>query len=108
MTTSWKSSAWVNVSQEPGTLILRLCGELDITSCDVIKPAVMAAIPSAYTVILDLGDLTFCDSSGIAMFIAAHENAKAHGAVLAVRGIRPPVRRVFEIAHLDDLIELIE
>jgi anti-sigma B factor antagonist len=52
--------------------------------------------------------LTFCDSSGIAMFIAAHENAKQHGTALAIRHVRAPVRRVFEIANLDSLIELIE
>jgi anti-anti-sigma factor len=108
MTTSWKSSAWVNVSQEPGTLILRLCGELDITSCDVIKPAVMAAIPSAYTVILDLGDLTFCDSSGVAMFVAASEKARAEGVVLTVGNLQPSVARVFEASGIGAVLDITE
>jgi anti-sigma B factor antagonist len=99
---------WIEVSESGAVLVLRIGGELDAASRASIEPAVMTATASASSAVIDLAELTFCDSSGIAMFIAAHENAKAHGAVLAVRGVRPPVRRVFEIAHLDDLIELIE
>ena len=101
-------NGWIEVSESGTALVLRIGGELDAASRISIEPAVMSATVSAGSAIMDLAELTFCDSSGIAMFIAAHENAKAHGTVIAIRHVRRPVRRVFEIANLDSLIELIE
>jgi anti-sigma B factor antagonist len=100
------SSAWIEVSADSGTLILRLCGELDLASRDVLEPAVMAAIPTAYKVILDLVDLTYCDSIGIAMFLAAHENAEAAGTILVFADLQPSVRRVFEISGIDKVVNI--
>lgn len=106
MSTAWRSSTSVEVRQEPGTLILRLCGELDMASRDLIEPAVMAAIPSAYAVVLDLRDLTFCDSTGVAMFVAANEKAKAAGTTLTVANLQPSVSRVFEIMGMQTVLNI--
>jgi anti-sigma B factor antagonist len=108
MTTAFERAAWVDVSQDTGTLILRLCGELDVASRDVIEPAVLAAIPTAYTVILDLSDLTFCDSSGLTMFLAAKEMAEAEGTTLRLRNPRPNVARVLEISGVDQVLDIRE
>jgi anti-sigma B factor antagonist len=99
---------WIEVSESGTALVLRIGGELDAASRNSIEPEVMAATVSATSVIIDLAELTFCDSSGIAMFIAASENAKARATALTIRDVRAPVRRVFQIANLDSLIELIE
>jgi anti-sigma B factor antagonist len=99
---------WIEVSESGAALVLRIGGELDAASRKSIEPEVRAATESAASVVIDLEALTFCDSSGVAMFIAAHESAKACATTLGIRHVRPPVRRVFEIAHLDSLIELIE
>jgi anti-sigma B factor antagonist len=106
MTRPWQSTAWVDVSQEPGTLVLHLGGELDMASRDVIESAVMAAIPSAYKVVLDLSDLTFCDSSGIAMFVAASEKARAEGVQLTLENLQPRVAHVFEVTGVGPLLEI--
>jgi anti-sigma B factor antagonist len=98
---------WIEVSESGATLVVQIGGELDLQSRDSIEPAVMAAIASSSSVIVDLAQLTFCDSHGVAMFIAAIEKARAEGTALAIRHLLPPVRRVFEIANLDCRIELI-
>ena len=108
MTTTWESSAWVEVAEEPGTLILRLCGELDMATRDLIESAVMAAIPTADALILDLGDLAFCDSSGVAMFLAAREKAEAEGTVLTLGNLQPSVARVFTISGVDQVLAITE
>ena len=99
---------WIEVSESGTSLVLRIGGELDAASRTSIEPEVMAATMSASSVIMDLDAMTFCDSSGIAMFIAAQTNATARSTALAIRNLRPPVRRVFEIAGIDSLIELVE
>jgi len=102
----WQSSTSVQISQEPGTLILRLCGELDEASRDLIEPAVMAAIPTAYAVVLDLRDLTFCSSSGLAMFAAADQKAQAAGTTLTLVNAQTNVSRVLEITGMDKALTI--
>jgi anti-sigma B factor antagonist len=108
MSITRQSSAWVDVTEENGALVLRLHGELDMASRDAIEPVIMAAITTVGSVTLDLGELTFCDSSGLAILITASQKVEANGSSVAVCNMRPPVRRVFEIAGLGDLIPVVE
>jgi anti-sigma B factor antagonist len=100
--------AWIDVSQEVGTLILRVCGELDADSCLMIEPAVMAAIPTARKVILDLADLTFCDSIGLSMFLAAHHKAEAEQCTVIIRNVPQSIARLLEITGLDRTLNVTE
>jgi anti-sigma B factor antagonist len=99
---------WVEVSEPGNMLVLRICGELDIQTRESIEPAVIAALASAESVIVDLERLTFCDSHGVAMFIAAHEKAATNGTAFAIRQLPPAVRRLFVITGLDTVVDLIE
>ena len=108
MALAQQTSGWIDVSQAPGALILRLRGELDVASRDIFEPAIMAAIPTAYAVVLDLEGLTFCDSSGLSMFIAAQEKAAANGTYLTMRSLRPAIRRVIQLAGLEPLLDITE
>ena len=52
------------------------------------------------TVLLDLGQVTFIDSSGLGAIVAAMKNlAPAHKLVLA--GLTPPVDKVFRLTRMD-------
>jgi anti-sigma B factor antagonist len=106
MSTSFQSSPSVDASQESGRLILRLRGELDLATRDAMESAIFAAIPTAYEVTLDLRDLTFCDSTGLAMFLAANEKAVANGTALKLVNLQPIVARVFEISGVDQLLDI--
>jgi anti-sigma B factor antagonist len=61
----------------------------------------MTSIEQAAAVTIDLSELEFCDSGGIGMFIAAQGKAAAHATALALRNLRPPVRRLFRVTDLD-------
>jgi len=101
-------NGWIEVSGQGATLVLRIGGELDTASCKVIEPTIATAIATASAVIIDLGELTFCDSSGVGLFIATNTKAVAAGTALSIRNVRPPVRRIFQITNLDAVIELVE
>ena len=91
----------VDASELEGELVLRVCGDLDMSTRDVIEPALMAAVASADSVIVDLLDLEFCDSTGIAMFYAVHEKAEADNTRFAFRNVHGIVLRAFEITGMD-------
>jgi anti-anti-sigma factor len=99
MTTSFDSSARIDAAQDSGTLILRVAGELDLAARDLIESAVLAAILTAYTVILDLTDLTFCDSSGLTMSVTAKERAGAECTALKLSFVDLGTRGVTRRRH---------
>jgi anti-anti-sigma factor len=106
MALAWQSSAWVDVSDEQGAVVLRVGGELDQASRGAVEPAVMAAVQTAAHVILDLRSLTFCDSAGIAMFVSAAEVARQRACSIVIDHTTPGVRRIFDIAAIGDLVDL--
>src|SRR5213076_2834750 len=88
---------WIEVSEPGAVLVLRIGGELDLESRDPVERALRAAVVGAAAVTIDLAELTFCDSSGVATLVAAYEKAAAEGTALTIRNAQPNVRRVFEI-----------
>jgi anti-sigma B factor antagonist len=55
-------------------------------------------------VLVDLSDVSYCDSTGINALLAAYLRATARHIDMVVTGAAPPVRRVFEMAGVDDLL----
>lgn len=97
----------IEVSESGSSLVLRIVGDLDSETLTSIEPAVMVALASGSSVVLDVADVTFCDSHGLGLFIAAAAKARAQGTHFAVRGLRAPIRHLFEITGLSQEIELI-
>jgi anti-anti-sigma factor len=82
---------------------IRLAGELDLASADALEEElVRVEATDAATIVLDLADLSFLDSSGIRLLIAASGRSRADSGRLVIR--RPPesVRRVLRVAGVDD------
>jgi anti-sigma B factor antagonist len=82
---------------------LKIAGELDISTVGSVRSAfdhVTATRPA--TLILDLSELRFIDSSGLALLLVA---AREVGSV-KLRNPSPPVRRVIEITGLGEILPL--
>ncbi|MEU8788245.1 STAS domain-containing protein [Streptomyces sp. NPDC048643] len=87
-----------------GMRVLALSGELDADNADILRQALRAddGIPSQ--TVLDLGDVTFMDSSAISVLAAAHRDAAAADGGLRMAALSAPVKRVVEIVGLDTII----
>ena len=99
----------VDTQSGQGTARIRLEGELDLAAVPTFEDhlrRVEADRPE--TIVLDLSELTFMDSSGLRAIVLADERARAHRRRLAIVPGPPPVRRVFEITQLDQRLELVD
>jgi anti-sigma B factor antagonist len=92
--------ARLDVSEGPGgALVLALAGELDLASLpgvSVSMAELLARRPQP--VVLELGDLEFLDSSGIALLVRIAN----HFDQVRTRSATEPVRRVIEVLGLAD------
>jgi anti-anti-sigma factor len=93
---------------EPGTVRFALRGELDLAHAytfDEELRTVEETHPSC--VVLDLRELTFLDSCGLARLLAARRRACRLGhRLLVVRGSRA-VQRLFALAAVDEAFEMV-
>jgi len=57
-------------------------------------------------ILLNLGDVTYIDSSGLAVLIEGMQNVAAYGGRFAITGLQESVRPIFEIARLDQVFRI--
>ena len=95
---------------EDGRLTVALTGEIDHHRAKKYIQAIAAKI-EAYTpeiCVLDFRDVTFVDSSGIAVVINALRSMTQIEGRLLLTGISPQPLRVFRASGIDKLVEIKE
>lgn len=95
---------------ENGRLTIALTGEIDHHCAkayiQIIASKIEAFLPDVC--ILDFRDVTFVDSSGIAVVINTLRNMNQIEGKLILAGISPQPMRVFRASGLDKLVEIKE
>ncbi|MFI9467198.1 STAS domain-containing protein [Streptomyces sp. NPDC052492] len=86
-----------------GPYVLEVVGELDHHSAPVLSEAVNEAPFGPLGVVLDLSGVTFCDSTGITVFVTAHRRSQAAGSSLGLAGVSPAQMRVLQMVGLDEV-----
>jgi anti-sigma B factor antagonist len=84
-------------SDPGGQVRVSLAGEIDLSSVGIFAHALAAVPRTASSLVVDLADVTFLDSTGIAALIIAHRRAVAAGQTLTVVNAQGGVRRVLDI-----------
>jgi anti-anti-sigma factor len=86
---------------EPGVLLVRMSGEIDIASTEFAAEAIRAAVaPPARLVLLDVSAVTFCSSAGLGNLVEARNLAGQHNINLALVGVGRPVDRPLSVTGL--------
>jgi anti-sigma B factor antagonist len=88
-----------SVPHDAGRTIVRVRGELDLSTCAVLQAALDEA-PTGDTIIVDLADCTFLDSSAIRVVLTGARDAAEAGGGLSLVVTDPGVLRVLEIANV--------
>jgi stage II sporulation protein AA (anti-sigma F factor antagonist) len=83
--------------------IVRLHGELDDAVTDEVRTVLIWLAVSA--VVADLSDVTFMNASGLSALVAAKREITRRGHDLRITGASGPVREIFSVAGLSDLLD---
>jgi anti-anti-sigma factor len=94
---------------QTGTAIVKLRGELDVSNKPCLTRALAGASEQA-TVLVDLSECTFADSSVVTALVTASAELRERGGRLEV--VIPPaahaVRRLAQLARLADIVPVHE
>jgi anti-anti-sigma factor len=82
-------------------------GEIDLDTADEFRHVLTEATRrDSPRVIVDLTGVSFMDSTGLQLLIAAQQAAETRGGTVRLVGTRPRVRRVFDITRTDVLFPI--
>jgi anti-anti-sigma factor len=82
---------------------IRLAGELDMSSASQLSEVVDVAVAHGGTILVDISELTFMDSTGINVFLRAAISLRGRGCIV-LHGEQDRVRRVLDLVRLDGSI----
>jgi len=100
----------IQVRQEPtnGGMILVPIGEIDLSRAPSLRHHLSTALDERPDrLIIDLSEVPYMDSSGVATFVEAMQLARKNGAKLILCGLQDRVRSIFEIARLDTVFTIL-
>jgi anti-sigma B factor antagonist len=90
------------VRAEQDTAVIALEGEVDIYSAPQFKEALLAGIEDgATTIIVDLGRVTFIDSTALGVLVSGAKRVRPKNGRLDIVCTDENITRIFEITGLD-------
>lgn len=91
----------VSVRDEGDWTVVVVSGEIDVSTAPTLR-AHLDALPSGAQVIVDLSEVTFLDSTGLGVLVAARRRARATAPLGEVHLVvtRPRVAKVLEVTGL--------
>jgi anti-anti-sigma factor len=85
--------------------VLLLGGELDMSTAPQLSDRVDEALAAGCVrLLVDLSEVTFCDSTGMSAFVRGHYGCVEAGGWLRLAGAHGTVARVLAISGLDTLL----
>jgi anti-sigma B factor antagonist len=96
----------IRARQEPGYVIVTVKGEVDIATVGKLREQLFELAASGQPLIVDLEQVSFIDSAGLAALVGTAKRAAAHGSSLQVVCARPQTRQLFRLTGLDSQIPL--
>jgi len=98
--------AVAGITESAGRLIVALEGEIDLEQAGAVRRALLDSLKKRGHVLVDLSQVTYIDSSGIASLVEGLQVAKKQKGELALVAVSQRVRRVLELARLDKVFQI--
>ncbi len=90
------------------THVVSLCGELDLANCKTAEAELDQAMNGGGEVIVDMSELEFIDSTGIALLVAALRHNGEASRLRFVPSKSSTVTRVLQLTGIDERLPLVE
>lgn len=89
--------------------VLQVSGEVDLYNVSELKKALFSITDGNFTsVVVDMKNVNYMDSSGIGALVAGQKKMKAHGGKFALINIHDDVLNILKLATLDKFFQIYE
>lgn len=100
----------LDFGRDDGTVVIRVLGELDGATAPLLRAALTSVIDDQgnLSVRLDLGEMTFVDTTGLSVFVDGLKRLRDKGGSFTLANPRRSTRRLFEIAGLTQVFRIVD
>lgn len=100
----------LHVSAEPleDAIVVRATGEIDVSTIDLLRRELYTAGEEAATVLLDLSDVTFMDSTGLHLLLEATNSAAVSNRGFFIVRSSPVVQRLIEVSGAGAVLMVVD
>ncbi|MGD0887100.1 MAG: STAS domain-containing protein [Thermodesulfovibrionales bacterium] len=97
----------IEIKDREGAKIIVLSGDIDMYTSPGVRKQLLRLIDQRVSVIMvDLADVTYIDSSGIATFVEGLKGMMSYSGRLKFFDIPPRVREIFNFSKLDKVFDM--
>ena len=95
-------------TQESGKVTLvKVSGEVDMSNSPKVREILMALTKKKVSgIVVDLGEVSYMDSSGIATLVEGLQETNSYGGKFHLASLSPKVQQVFDLARLSDVFQI--
>jgi anti-sigma B factor antagonist len=94
--------SWVN-----GVPVIRPADEVDATNAASLRAAIQSATPAGgETVVVDMSETAFCDSTGLNVLVRAHKRLEEGGGQLRLVAREATLLRIFQVTGMDSMFAM--
>ena len=90
------------------TVVVTVATEVDVTTVPQLRAALQTACSTCPTVVVDMSQTAFCDSSGLTALVQAHQRTQADGGELRLVITTPQVLSTFTVTGADRIFPIFD
>ncbi|GAA1789656.1 STAS domain-containing protein [Actinomadura chokoriensis] len=96
----------ISLMRDDRCTVVRVQGDIDVVSRTRFEETLFEVVDSDEPVVVDMREVTFCDSTGLNALVAANRRALQRDGHIALVALPPRVQRVFRITGIDRYIPI--
>ena len=89
-------------------VVLSVRGDVDIATAPELRARLLDAVHAYVTVVVDLGEVGFMDSTGLGVLVACRNRATTLGHKLAIARPQRIVRNALRLVQVDTVIDVFD
>lgn len=96
----------VDIAEIEGVAVVRLAGDIDLQSSPKVRKALLQCLAERRDMLVDLAEVAYIDSSGVASLVEAFQGARRNGTRFGLVGVSSAAMRVLQLARLDKVFSI--
>jgi anti-anti-sigma factor len=102
-----KKALVLTTSPSESKALVRAVGVLDVSTVSDLETVVGELLAPGVRVVIDLAEVSTCDSTGLGALVRLHRRGERLGAMVALQNPRPHVADVLSMSGIDKVLEVL-
>lgn len=94
------------IRSQGDTTIVALSGDVDLDNSPKVRNVLLDSVRENRCVLVEMSDVSYIDSSGIASLVEAYQSARRDSTPFALVAVSEAAMRVLELARLDQVFSI--